>query len=84
MVLGETWKNRCTHLCVQLRPKHLRTFDTIYTPRRVTFSEHHLLCQGRIVWISGPHPGSQSDSMLWKRWGANAFWGKELGVADGA
>lgn len=39
---------------------------------------------GRIVFISGPHPGSRSDSTLWKRWGPKSFCGQEVGLADGA
>ena len=39
---------------------------------------------GRIVFISGPHPGSRSDSMLSKRWRPKTFCGQELGGADGA
>lgn len=39
---------------------------------------------GRIVFFSGPHPGSRTDSTLWKRWGPKTFVGRELGLADGA
>ena len=39
---------------------------------------------GRIVWFSGPHPGSRGDSTLWKKWGPRSFVGQELGLADGA
>jgi DDE superfamily endonuclease len=39
---------------------------------------------GRIVFFSGPHPGSRADSTLWKRWGPKVFLGDEVGLADGA
>lgn len=39
---------------------------------------------GRIVFFSGPHPGSRADATLWKRWGPKTFVGRELGLADGA
>ena len=39
---------------------------------------------GRIVWFSGPHPGSRADSTLRNRWGPKSFVGDEVALADGA
>jgi hypothetical protein len=39
---------------------------------------------GRIVFFfSGPHPGTRSDSTLWKEWGPEELLPGEVGLADG-